>query len=519
MPPQPEQFSVAKRSLFRTFVQRGGPGPLNQIAFSGSNANLLEVDDLSAPVRGGINRNQNHDPNNYGEYITTSTTVDPPDFPNNTLSWKQKLTAMSWVSYDPKCAFNLYEAIGQCRSPSDLIGGWEGGVKIYSKGLITDRSFTGRQAFSDDDESMTTADVQWTGGTYDIGSLGIGEVATAEVQREVIDLVYGSSAACGECGIYNDGSQWIYALQQDDNSSTGILANVLYSTDGGATWTASAITGIGGNASVKAIDIMGSYLVVLSDGDNAYYYAAINPLTGAPGTWNKITSGFVALKTPNDLFVVSASEAYIAANGGYVYRLSTPGNAVVPVLAGGAGTGNLNRIDGTGETLVAVGAAGLIVKSTNRGQTWAAVTGTIPATPALQAIDVVDAYKFWTGGADGKLYFTVNGGETFVEKVLPVTLANVYDIVFPTFEVGFVAGATVTPTGKLFTTFDGGFTFASSDSVSQRRIANWPTFNKAGRLAVPSAGSIGVKANNLAIAGLNGGGTDGIILIGSPSVL
>lgn len=518
MPPQPEQYDVEKRSLKRAFVQRGGPSPLNGPAYSGANGNLIEIDDLTNPVRGGINRNQNHDPNNYGQYITTSLTIDPPDFATNTLSWKLKLSSMSWVDYDPKCAFNVYEPSGFCRNPTDLYGGWSNEVLIYSKGLITDRSRTGNTAFSDDDESMITADVTWTGGAYSVGPLGLGEVASVEVAREVVDIVYGASAACGDCGVYNDGTGWVYALQQDDGASTGISAVVLYSTDGGKTWGTSAITGIGTNASVTAMDVMGSYLVVLSSTDNAYFYSAINPLTGVPGAWNKIATGFIAAKTPNDIFVVSASEAYICANGGYIYRLGAPGNAVVPILTGGAGTGNLARIDGTGETFVAAGAAGLIVKSTNRGQSWAATTTTIGAL-AVQALDVLDPYKIWVGTGTGQLFFTVNGGETWIEKVLPTALANIYDIVFPTFEVGYIAGATVTPTAVLFTTFTGGETFSNASDLGQRRIANIPTFNKAGRVAVPSVGSIGVRANNIAIAGLGGGGTDGIILIGAPSVI
>ena len=519
MAPQPTANEVIRSAYKRAFVQRGGAGPLNSVRYAGQNENFIEVDDVDNPVLGGIERSQVHSPTQYGAYETVATILQPPDFPTNSVMFKERRGSIPWVDYNPTCPFTLYEPVGLCKRPDDLYGGWESYVKILASGRITGRQEQGNTKFSEDVETITQADVTWTGGVYRVGKLGFGEAASVEVAREVIDIAYGQTFDCGDCGPGNDGTKWIYALQQDDGSSTGIVAQVIYSVDGGATWTALPITGIGTNATVSAIDVMGTSLVVLSDSENAYYYADINSLTGVPGAFTKVTSGFVATKLPKDIYVISASEAYIAAQGGYIYRLSAPGAAVTVVLAGTAGVANLARIDGVGETIVAVGATGTILKSTNRGVTWAATTSNGGISATIQAVDVVTPYLYWIGTAAGELWFTVNGGETWAQRSFTGSgTGAIWDILFPTMEVGYVAYATATPTAKLLTTFTGGETFSFSDLSTQARVGNWPTFNKAGRLATPVVGSLGIRSNNLAIAGLAGGGTDGIILIGTAPI-
>ena len=157
------------------------------------------------------------------------------------------------------------------------------------------------------------------GGVYSLGGIVLGEQASVDVTTEVVDITYGNSQSCATCGPANDGTRTIYALQQTAGGSAAVAAKVLYSTDYGATWTASVVTGIGVGALATAIDIVGSYLVVLVKSDNAYYIAPINANTGAPGAWTKVASGFVAAKTPNDMYVDSPNRIYFVGDGGYIY--------------------------------------------------------------------------------------------------------------------------------------------------------------------------------------------------------
>jgi hypothetical protein len=83
------------------------------------------------------------------------------------------------------------------------------------------------------------------------------------------------------------------------------------------------------------------------------------------------------------------------------------------------------------------------------------------------------------------------------------------DIVFATSEVGYFSHDTATPTARVFATWDGGNSFTDSAP----RILNMPTYNRANRLAVPAVDD-SIAANNLAVAGLAGNGSDGILLLG-----
>jgi photosystem II stability/assembly factor-like uncharacterized protein len=160
-----------------------------------------------------------------------------------------------------------------------------------------------------------------------------------------------------------------------------------------------------------------------------------------------------------------------------------------------------------------------VIKSVNRGASFATTTSTPSAGGTVQAIAVLDKYRFWIGSNAGNLLYTIDGGETWTAKSFTGTgTGNIWDIVFPTNEVGYISYASASPVAYLLTTFDGGLDWTRSDTNSPR-VANWPVFNKAGRLATPRDVSEFTVANNLAVAGLSAGGTDGLLLTATVAVL
>ena len=66
-------------------------------------------------------------------------------------------------------------------------------------------------------------------------------------------------------------------------------------------------------------------------------------------------------------------------------RVTDITSGVSVLNAGGATAQNLARIAGVSDAIVAVGAAGTVIRSTNRGATFA-VTTTAPTTSGLQAL-------------------------------------------------------------------------------------------------------------------------------------
>jgi photosystem II stability/assembly factor-like uncharacterized protein len=123
---------------------------------------------------------------------------------------------------------------------------------------------------------------------------------------------------------------------------------------------------------------------------------------------------------------------------------------------------------------------------------------------------VLDERRYWVGTDTGYVYYTLTSGESWTEKSLSGLGAGaVYDIVFATDEVGYIAHATTTPAAVLYSTWNGGEDWTNTSP----RIVNLPTFDYPYRLAVPMEHS-SIAANNIAIAGLAGDGVDGILLLG-----
>ena len=219
---------------------------------------------------------------------------------------------------------------------------------------------------------------------------------------------------------------------------------------------------------------------------------------------------------PNDLYI-DGNTAYIVGDGGYIYQSSDILSGVTVIDAGDATSENLNRIHGSDTTLMATGANGALVLSTNSGETWAIPTVT-PFADAGTAIFVLDNFRAWIGSDGGQVFYTLNGGESWIEQNFSGSgSGQVNDIVFATDETGFISHSAATPTARLLTTMDGGETWGLSTQAGQRRITNWPTFDQANRIAVPLQADINVLVNNIAIAGLAGDGTDGVIYLGVAS--
>lgn len=513
MATSPTSNEVLTQNYIRAFTQRGGAGPSNPLRYSGAEEQYLMVGDISNPVRGGVSAINVSDPRRRGAYRRIGVTIDAPDIPSNTITFKQKNGGPPWYNFDLTCPANIYEVEGLCGDPSDLKNGWNT-IKILSQGLATNRQNKGRTPF--DGAAEATADIAftWMGGTYDIGGIVLGETGAVEVTTEVVDIAYGNQVTCANCGPRNDGTRTIYALQQTAGGSSAVAAKVLYSTDYGSTWAASTVTGIGNGALATAIDIVGSYLVVLVKSDNAYYISAINQNTGAPGAWTKVGTGFVAAKTPNDMYVDSPNRVYFVGDGGYIY-VSTDITAGVSVLsAAGTTTQNLTRIHGADQTLFAGGASAVLLKSTNAGRSWGSVSG---ITGAVSAIACQNNLTAWVGTSAGKVFVTETSGDiwTDLSGAFAGTTA-IQDIVFATAEVGYVAATVTGNLATIFGTFTGGRQWDSANT--SRFPGAQPTFARGNRIAVPLVPDAGTAANNIAVAGLSGGLTDGVVYIGSANI-
>jgi photosystem II stability/assembly factor-like uncharacterized protein len=317
--------------------------------------------------------------------------------------------------------------------------------------------------------------------------------------------VFGTSIRCGDCGVPNDGTKFIYIACK---GAAAAKPTVVYSTDGGVNWASVSIAPAANAEDLVAIDIVGQNLVCVSKtggtaSASCLYVAPINVVTGVPSsTWSKITpSALNSTNTLNDIYVAASSEVYFVADGGYIYKSVDVLSDMGVIDAGVATAQNLLRIHGAGDTIYASGASGAVVKSTNRAQSFAATTSN-PGAGSNQALYVLTPFIAWVGNAAGALYYTLDGGETWTQKNFTgLTAVGVQDVYFPTDEVGYVAFTIAGTNARLATTINGGERWVDSAQTTPRlsAVSAGTVFN---RIAAPVSRDGATDANTVLIAGL-----------------
>lgn len=120
-----------------------------------------------------------------------------------------------------------------------------------------------------------------------------------------------------------------------------------------------------------------------------------------------------------------------------------------------------------GDRLVAVGAYGNVVVSTDEGASWRQVL--VPTRALLTAVCFPDERHGWAVGHDGVILATADGGDTWTRQDSGEDLETVFlDVLFLDERRGFAAGAY----GKLLETSDGGKTWTAAQPSDEE-----PHFN------------------------------------------
>lgn len=508
---------VTKVKHKRSFIQFGGPLPTQVLNYAGQDANAVVISGVSVPEFGAIDPIYIPSPSDSDAYKLVGRKLNTPDLPEATFTFLERHGSIPRQLQKIGC-FNMYEYTGACKDLSDMISGWDDYVLIYSLAMVETKNLGDRSTWDADDQVEDELPAKLND-IYPIGKVSFEDNATSIITLEVIDVVFANPDSCADCGAINDGTNWLYAITTTSGTTPGTAPRLIYTVDGGGTWVQSSVTGLGDIETPAGIDVVGSRLVVYTRTAggttiSGYYWSEINPKTGVPGAWTKVIAGFVATFQVYDMFVLSPREVFFSADGGYIYKSTDIASGVSVVSPGNATSTALRRISGRtdSDTLVAVGGSGNVVRSVDRGVTWA-TTVTFPVVATLQAVAVVSGDLWWVGAANGTLWYTLNGGETWVQKGFEGSGAGqIYDIVFLNDEVGWMSYSNATPTAQLFSTWVGGNFWTRAAP----RIQNMITANRFNRIAYPKlTGNYGLSANTVALAGLAGNGSDGVLLLGT----
>lgn len=458
----PSKARLLQNGFTRVFTQEGGAGPGNAPTYQG----LAKASSPAWP-QGDITPIRVPSPDAYDRFDTVGTIKGAQGLPSLSVDFRMQATLSSVLRLVRKgCPVDIQVHVGSCKNPADFNGGWTDGKVIVLQGAnATDYGSDDLGALDSGDRSVVTETIPFTGLDYfEIGPVSPTAMAAALISDEIVDVAICDSVTCGNCGLPSDGCQVVFALQGESSGSPGIGPAVFYTIDGGATWAKSILTSAALTDVARHIACVGSYLVVTTGGAaGGHHYIPIADITAGLGGWVKVSSGYtLAAGAPNAIVSTGPSSAWIAGDGGYIYKMTDPTAAVVAQQSGSLTAQNLLGIHAYDDlALVAVGASNAVLFTKNGGVTWSLVTG--PAVGIqLNTVWLRSEQEWIVGTNDGKLWYTRNGGTSFTEKAFSGSGAGTVNaIVFSNPVVGWMAHATAGAVARVFRTINGGYSWYS----------------------------------------------------------
>lgn len=496
MPEQILDTNIGKQSQFSVYVQPDGSSPANPFLYVG----CLTLGGFQEDLGTGepIYCPSSESP---GVFDIVDTTSPPSALPTTdfTQHMSRLLNDFWWKLRKSKCEFNLAVKGSNCARPDDPD---DFQSKILVKRAKLTNFTTGAFHTLGEDAVLDLTGSLLMRGFDRFLPIQAGEVADASTFSEVLDGIYADKNQCGSCGPISDGCQKIYCLTTTITASPALASQVVCSIDGGKTWITDNINSLS-TLAAKAIARVGTRIVVVSQTDLAHHYKPQSVIdAGTAGGWTRQNSGYVTSKGPNAIWSRNPTETYIAAQGGYIYFMSNPTAAVTVLTDGSVTTQNLNDIRGAGRTIVAVGASNAVLVSNNDGRTWSLLTG--PAVGVvLNTVEVVSANVWYIGAANGKSFYTVDGGATWVEMTPDSAITNVPRIRFVDEMVGYMV-ATLSASVRLYRTADNGNTWRYDGNY----VSNLPQTASKYDFVSPCPANY----NTALLGGLKGAGPDGIIV-------
>lgn len=233
---------------------------------------------------------------------------------------------------------------------------------------------------------------------------------TQDVSLVAVTSLNGESCAKGcaeadECAfaavsnIGNEGAPWLYV-----NQAGG--AHAQWSGIGLTTWLTEDPTDVFG---VKGFIMVVNGAESLPLARSQDYGATVAYLSGNTdmSTHNPYAGDSIS---PDKVIVVGAD--------GYVWMSTDYGDTWSTVESGGATAQNLTKVmicRDNPAIIYAIGASNAIIKSSNGGYTWVALTGP-SAGDALTALEVIHENDLLVGNDDGEVWYTTDGGVTWTQQ-------------------------------------------------------------------------------------------------------
>jgi len=452
---------------------------------------------------GDVERVECPDPDQHGAFIEKAEIQGAVERPTLTLTgrYASDLASILLDIAKRRCDVDVHVHFGRCTNPR-LFNQFTKAI-VIEKGKLTNWSAEDLGALASDENAKVDESADVSGrDLFEILPISYAQRAADVIVNPMQDVVICSNVSCGDCDDEDTGCDNIFAVAGSTGGSPGTAPDLVWSKTKGVTFAADDVDTLGASSTGDAVFCLGDYVVVVSHSDDQLNYKLkATVLAGTAGGWTGITTGIVAAGSPKDAWAVG-NYVFVVGDGGYIYGTSDVTAGLTVLDAGAATAQNLTKVHAiSDEFAVAVGESGAVV-FTEDGASWSAAS-TSPSGNNLTAVWVKNEKEWWVSTATA-LYYTLDQGETWTQKTLPVTPTDISDIAMANDSVMAVS-VVVSGNGRIYRSYDGGYSFVNTPE---------------GTATIPAADDYNAIAlcpndvNFIAAVGLADDATDGIAIIG-----
>jgi len=371
------------------------------------------------------------DPNSFNRDVQVGTIQGSEERATLAIGIRTTAQASKLLEWkNNNCRVDIFALLGKCGNPSDFTEGGEKWV-YFPDGRISGHAFENFGAFGRDENNPTNETVDMTAEDYyEFLYMKQEQVGSASTTRQIYTVDVYTGNDCENCP---DPCDRVLATMAGANATPGTKPTLLYSDDGGETWTSETIDTLFSNEDIADGAVVGGDIVYISNTSCSIHYTDIELLYDSTNSWSEVTSGFVAAKCPRAMTVADVRHIWIVGDGGYIYFAKNHKTGVSVQDAGVITTQNLLAVSAYDtQNVLAVGNSNAVVFTRNGGVSWQSVTG--PAVGVNLGACWMWSDEVWFAGegagGTGKLWLTVNRGNSWTEVGLPNTYTRIYKIQF-----------------------------------------------------------------------------------------